>query len=416
VVATGSGVALAQDLVVTNKHVIDDGAAWRIRQGSKTWPATLTHLHADHDLCGLKAEGLRAVPVPVRASSTLSVGERVYAIGAPEGLEPTLSEGLISGIRDYESGRVIQTSAAISHGSSGGGLFDAQGRLVGVTTFFLKEGQSLNFALPGEWVQALTSHSVRGHKPRLIVQPSKLCSELMTSVTTKRQSEASAKAVRLKPGVDIYWVLLGQTYSALHQYDQAVKACQEAIRLKPGDADFWFQLGNSYLDSDHYGEAVKSFQETIRLMPDGAYAWMQLGGAYYFLQQYDEAVKAYQQAIRLKPNDARAWAFLGVAYHDSHKYDQAVRAYQEAIRLRPDDAGPWTSLGDAYVYLHDYNQAVRAYREAIRLKPQYVGAWYWLGIAYHDQDNRSGVMQVYQELKALDPNKADKFFQKYVLP
>jgi S1-C subfamily serine protease len=83
------------------------------------------------------------------------VGERVYAIGAPEGLELTISEGLVSGLREYENVRVIQTSAAISHGSSGGGLFDVNGRLIGITTFSLKEGQNLNFALPGEWIQAL---------------------------------------------------------------------------------------------------------------------------------------------------------------------------------------------------------------------------------------------------------------------
>jgi S1-C subfamily serine protease len=67
-------------------------------------------------------------------------------------LELTLSEGLISGIRSFNDGPAIQTSAAISHGSSGGGLFDEYGQLVGITTSFLAEGQSLNFALPAEWI------------------------------------------------------------------------------------------------------------------------------------------------------------------------------------------------------------------------------------------------------------------------
>ena len=90
-----------------------------------------------------------------RSSSSLAVGERVYAIGAPEGLELTLSEGVISGLRESGGGCVIQTSAAISPGSSVGGLSDTEGRLIGITTFSLKEGQNLNFALPTEWVQTL---------------------------------------------------------------------------------------------------------------------------------------------------------------------------------------------------------------------------------------------------------------------
>src|SRR3989442_4897843 len=160
VIVTGSGVAVTHDEVVTNQHVIEDGVTWRIKRGSKTWPATLIHLDSDHDLGQLKADGLKAPPIPVRTSSTLAVGERVYAIGAPEGLELSLSEGLISGLRDFENSYLIQTSAAISHGSSGGGLFDAQGRLVGITTFFLKESQNLNFALPVEWVRALATQQL----------------------------------------------------------------------------------------------------------------------------------------------------------------------------------------------------------------------------------------------------------------
>ena len=155
IVATGSGVALGPDEVVTNEHVIKGGKAWRIRHGRETWFANVEHLDPEHDLCELKSAGLNAPPVPVRASSSLAVGERVYAIGAPEGLEMTLSEGVVSGLRGYGGGRVIQTSAAISPGSSGGGLFDAQGRLIGITTFSMKEGQNLNFALPTEWVEAL---------------------------------------------------------------------------------------------------------------------------------------------------------------------------------------------------------------------------------------------------------------------
>src|SRR5713101_3605942 len=159
IIGTGSGVAVAPNEVVTNRHVIENGVGWRIKSGGRAWSATILHIDSEHDLCGLKAERLTAQPVSIRSSSMLTVGERVYAMGAPEGLELTLSEGLISGLREFEGGLVVQTSAAISPGSSGGGLFDAKGQLVGITTFYLKEGQNLNFALPGDWVQSLVSRS-----------------------------------------------------------------------------------------------------------------------------------------------------------------------------------------------------------------------------------------------------------------
>ena len=155
VTAFGSGVVIASGRVVTNRHVIGGGVSFKVEHDGKTWPAKLLKVDPDHDLAELSVAGLDAPAVRIRPSSTLAAGEKVCAIGAPEGLELTISEGVISGLRDVDKDRVIQTSAAISPGSSGGGLFDIQGRLVGITTFYLKEGQSLNFALPAEWTLAL---------------------------------------------------------------------------------------------------------------------------------------------------------------------------------------------------------------------------------------------------------------------
>ncbi len=126
-IALGSAVGIGKDEVVTNRHVVEDGKSWRVRQGERTWAAKIVFLDAEHDLCGLQVEGLQATPVSLRLSSTLSVGEHVYTLGAPEGLELSLSKGLVSALRRFEGGSFIQTTAPISHGSSGGGFLTAKG-------------------------------------------------------------------------------------------------------------------------------------------------------------------------------------------------------------------------------------------------------------------------------------------------
>ena len=88
--------------------------------------------------------------VKVRPYADVKVGERVYTIGTPKGLELTLAEGIVSSKRAADGTRYVQTSAPISPGSSGGGLFDAQGNLIGITTFMLKDSQNLNFAIAAE--------------------------------------------------------------------------------------------------------------------------------------------------------------------------------------------------------------------------------------------------------------------------
>jgi S1-C subfamily serine protease len=78
----------------------------------------------------------------------------VYTVGAPSGLELTLANGIVSGLRTRDHRRLIQTTAPISPGSSGGGLFDAHGNVVGITTMVLADSgrlnQALNFAIPAD--------------------------------------------------------------------------------------------------------------------------------------------------------------------------------------------------------------------------------------------------------------------------
>ena len=94
-------------------------------------------------------------------SDLVTVGQAVYAIGSPKGFELTLSEGIVSGLREIGDGfHVVQTSAAISAGSSGGGLFDSAGRLIGVTSFKIRDGENLNFALPANYIQGMTSSTL----------------------------------------------------------------------------------------------------------------------------------------------------------------------------------------------------------------------------------------------------------------
>jgi S1-C subfamily serine protease len=114
-------------------------------------PAALVGRNEKWDRCVLAIKESRLDPIKgIRGFDDLIVGEKVYTVGAPIGLERTLGEGIISGLRKLEAHKLIQTSAQISSGSSGGGLFDARGNLLGITTFLLRGAQNLNFAIAAE--------------------------------------------------------------------------------------------------------------------------------------------------------------------------------------------------------------------------------------------------------------------------
>jgi serine protease Do len=155
--------------MVTNCHVLRRAQRVAVRHEKTTITATLTHWDVQRDVCQLKAPGLAAPAVNFGDTTRASVGQDVYAIGHPKGLELTMSAGLISSFRRNENSQLvlIQTSAAVSAGSSGGGLFDSAGRLLGLVTIGSvgADTQNLNFAIPVDWVRDLPERHARLNAP-----------------------------------------------------------------------------------------------------------------------------------------------------------------------------------------------------------------------------------------------------------
>ena len=159
-------MVVGKNQVATNCHVIDKAAKIVVRQAlesdigqSYRMDAAILAQNDERDLCLLFVGELSEPPaapiVKMGAAKALSIGEEIFAIGAPQGLDLSLSRGIVSQLRrldDRQTAPYVQTDAAISPGSSGGGLFNDKGFLIGITTFKRVGGENLNFAIPAEWV------------------------------------------------------------------------------------------------------------------------------------------------------------------------------------------------------------------------------------------------------------------------
>lgn len=174
---TGSGFVWdAEGYVVTNAHVVRGGDRFHVTLADNTtYPAEVVGADADRDIAVLKLQRLPQTPlrpVPVGSSDDLQVGQSVYAIGNPFGLDQTLTTGVISGlgrsIRTDTQRRiddVIQTDAAVNPGNSGGPLLDSGGRLIGMTTAIVSpSGASagIGFAVPVEAINRVVPRLIRG--------------------------------------------------------------------------------------------------------------------------------------------------------------------------------------------------------------------------------------------------------------
>ena len=159
-VALGSAVALGPHLLVTACHVVNAATGVTVaRDNGQRVVKVVTVTHdpdKSRDMCLLTTEEVMpATAAAIAPIDSVKVGETVYAIGSPLGLELSLTNGLVSALRPAPNEPLpdIQTTAAIAPGSSGGGLFDADGDLIGVTVAIAsKETDNLAFAYPAQWV------------------------------------------------------------------------------------------------------------------------------------------------------------------------------------------------------------------------------------------------------------------------
>lgn len=148
-VSQGSAVAVTSNILITNCHVLSEHENLAIKMANKYKHATLIGGDKEIDLCLIFVPAVSLNPVVINAADKLKIGEQIFTVGSPEGQENTLSQGIISGIKNIDGHLLINIDANIDHGSSGGGLFDDQGNLIGITSLKIN---NLAYAIPTNWI------------------------------------------------------------------------------------------------------------------------------------------------------------------------------------------------------------------------------------------------------------------------
>jgi hypothetical protein len=159
-----SAVVIASGKLVTSCRALAKAKKIELRREGEVHEATLEQADVERDLCVVSAPGLNA-PAAALAAAPVKIGQKVYAIGVPARLDLALSEGIVSGTRSADASLPpLQTTAALSEGSSGGGLFDEQARLVGITTTNVARAgisANINFARPAAWIAEIGPRSAQ---------------------------------------------------------------------------------------------------------------------------------------------------------------------------------------------------------------------------------------------------------------
>jgi len=363
----GSGFFISQNGdVITNYHVIQGASSAEIKTSDeKTYPITyIVAGDEQNDIIRLSVNIPSQYVYPLSLSKTIpEVGERIIVYGSPLGLENTVSDGIVSAIRDIpDYGRIIQITAPISPGSSGSPVLNMQGEVIGIASFQMVEGQNLNFAIPSEKIISL-----------ILIEENKIS---ITKKVFKQESQAEKDS-------DFYAEAYQKAlyFFSKREYEKALPYLEIAI------------------NTDNL-----SLKENV---------YSHLGFCNGVLGNYMKAIEAYKQVVHINPNNANAYYNLSVTYKNLDLYKEAIEARKQVIRIDPNDPFDYYNLGEYYDHLGLYKDAIEAYKQAIHIEPNPAVCAIFrinLGLSYFQIGDIGSVLNEYKILKELDIDLANELF------
>lgn len=395
----GSGVIVSNNgICVSNYHVlIGAKKAIAITASGKKFAITkILDYSKQNDLIKFKLDIGTEITVAAALNSLLpQKGVEVFAVGYPNGFklqgESTLTTGIISGIREENGEKIIQTSTPFTHGSSGGGLFDGTGKLIGITSGTFSDEvkdrhANLNMAIPVLLITKLTRN---------------LNLTLSMFYENIKNDENFIKGMIAYESLD---------------FETAADYFTAHIQDYPEDATAWFRLGNSFhqlgrgsLDKEVLSSALQCFDISISLDSNYYYPWGQAALVYSIIGEISLAKSYAYEAYQIEPNvsftnyvigkvanEAKDYTlavdFLGYAIEMANEYDKANLVHQ--WYLEKAIANAWLKK--------DY-EAEQDYKSSLSLNRKNLDALFWYGNFLSIRKRVYDSCEQFKKLKSLSP-------------
>jgi len=274
----GSATLVAPGKLVTSCHTTRDASSIFVLHREGELAASIVKSDMRHDLCLLSVHALRGESASRVPSTQLQVGQPVTALGYGVSFRLSVTEGRITALYSLDRARVLRTSAVFPRGASGGGLFDDQGRLVGILTFRASIDDQLNYAVPTEWVERLLAND-SDEDPRT----------------------DSALAFWEDNAADQPRFLLAAWLEYAHAWSELEAAAIDWALREPDNAEAWLAVGRARLELDRHKDAVLWLRTAVALQDTNTRAWYWLAYAYHRIGFVSEFFQASTRLAQLDP-------------------------------------------------------------------------------------------------------------------
>jgi tetratricopeptide (TPR) repeat protein len=328
-----------------------------------------------------------------RQFTTGILGDRNFSIALTQGLR--------------QDGYELFYSNLTQVGMSGGGVWDANGRIIGIHG--LAEGEEINDGQRG------TARVKRGFSSGI---PITLFLQHAAQLALAPRIETNPPQIDSPPGIPpnsnpdsasaIDWTNRGNELYRAGQLQPALDALNQALRINPTFHPAWYERGNVLFAMNRYIEALEAYDYTIKLKPDLYSVWRDRGVLLALIDKPIAALGCFDRATELKPDDYVLWYMRGnLLNKDLQSYQNAISSYDRALSLNPNFADAWMGKGKAFHEQGQYGSALAAYEQALKLNPELAVAWILQARTQLALGRRTDAIANLQRALQLNPNDSE---------
>ncbi len=336
----GSGVILnSKGIMVTNLHNYAGNSKIKIFHNSVEIPGgDIIGLDIKKDILVMKIDDNTFPEIPIGSTTDLKIGSKVFTVGSPLGFENSISEGIISGVRQLEEKDLqtfIQFTADIAPGSSGGAVLNEKGELIGISTLGIKGMQGYNFGV--------------------------IIEDIMNTNLGEFDTKEKLSALN--------FYFKGRKMNDDGKYSEAVSSFSEYLKMFPKDKKAFNFRGMAYSNKKDFTNAIKDFTEAIKIDPKFFQAYMNRAEVKYKMKDDDDAIDDFTMVIKLDPKNVDAYYTRGFLNSRNGHLRDAIDDFTYVIKNKPDYVSAWVNRGIMYYRTEKWEQCIIDLKKAIKLDP-----------------------------------------------
>jgi len=415
IISSGTGFVVEPNgLIVTNYHVIaaalnkNHTISARTENGSFLMNGDVNNFDEKKDIALIKFDVNNLNVVKINYNYIPKLGENIYVIGSPMGLDNTISEGIISSIRNYEQlNNIIQFTAPISSGSSGSPLFNSNGEVIGITTFLISNGQNLNFAIPISYLNNLLNNNLNKHSKKRDL------SSILNNIDIAKICEKADQNGLIKQNA-----MQGKLNKLKNDLIIDDDVCAETIKLY-----------NYFNDKSIYDDGIKSLHKCITKNPNNIKLYCNLLFLYELKNKTplsDETKIIYNQALTIKAENFHNLYYKNMLenyslYKDISKYNKVLK---KILKTPLKDLNDYITFLSSFYEQKDIKKFKKALDELLKLiisssnRDYLIKKSYNLFSSIYFDDTTNDFLNLtinfYKELIKLNPDNIDLLI-KYAL-